>query len=528
MSDNKNNASGFQSPPLGAGGKSELKIYNSYSRQKEVFKSITPGHVGMYVCGPTVSGESHLGHARPYITFDVIYRYLMHRGNKVRYVRNITDAGHFEEEGREAEDKISKKAILEKLEPMELVQKYTNLYHWAMEQFNTLKPTIEPTATGHIVEQIGMIEDIIKAGYAYVSNGSVYFDVKKYAGSHDYGKLSGRVIDDLLETTRDLEGQEEKRDMADFALWKNAAPEHIMRWRSPWGVGFPGWHIECSAMATKYLGPQFDIHGGGMDLLFPHHESEIAQSTICNHVAPVHYWIHNNMITINGKKMGKSYNNVIRLTELFSGDHPALEKAYHPMVVRFFILQTHYRSTLDFGNEPLQAAEKGLKRLWEAYEKLGVLSSESGVRSSEFGVQSSESAVDQELDAKVKKLIAEFDEFMNDDFSTAKVMANMFELVPVINSMKDKTIPVSALSKETFELLQKQMKVYIVDILGLKSVTETDNEKLKGVMDLLIDIRKEAKGKKDFATSDKIRNQLTKLGISLKDEKDGGMSWTIE
>jgi cysteinyl-tRNA synthetase len=496
---------------------SELKIYNSYSRQKEIFKSITPGHVGMYVCGPTVSGESHLGHARPYITFDVIYRYLMHLGNKVRYVRNITDAGHFEEEGREAEDKISKKAILEKLEPMELVQKYTNLYHWAMEQFNTLKPTIEPTATGHIVEQIGMIEEIIKAGYGYEVNGSVYFDVKKYAASHDYGKLSGRVIDDLLETTRELEGQEEKRDTADFALWKKAAPEHIMRWKSPWGIGFPGWHIECSAMATKYLGAQFDIHGGGMDLLFPHHESEIAQSTICNHVAPVRYWIHNNMITINGKKMGKSYNNVIKLTELFSGDHPALEKAYHPMVVRFFILQTHYRSTLDFGNEALQAAEKGLKRLWEAYEKLGELTTDY-----------SQQTIDSELDAKVKGLIAEFDEFMNDDFSTAKVMANMFELVPVINSMKDKTIPVSALSKETFELLQKQMKVYIEDILGLKSVTEADNEKLKGVMDLLIDIRKEAKGKKDFATSDKIRNQLTKLGISLKDERDGGMSWNIE
>ncbi|TMI66485.1 MAG: cysteine--tRNA ligase [Bacteroidetes bacterium] len=495
---------------------SELKIYNSYSRQKEVFKSITPGHVGMYVCGPTVSGESHLGHARPYITFDVVYRYLTYLGYKVRYVRNITDAGHFEEEGREAEDKISKKAVLEKLEPMELVQKYTNLYHWAMEQFNTLKPSIEPTATGHIVEQIGMIEEIIKAGYAYESKGSVYFDVKKYAASHDYGKLSGRVIDDLLETTRDLDGQEEKRDVADFALWKNAAPEHIMRWKSPWGVGFPGWHIECSAMATKYLGAQFDIHGGGMDLLFPHHESEIAQSTICNHVSPVRYWIHNNMITINGKKMGKSYNNVIKLTELFSGDNPGLEKAYHPMVVRFFILQTHYTSTLDFSNEALQAAEKGLKRLWDAYEKLGVMSWESG------------GEVDAELDAKVKKLIGEFDEFMNDDFGTAKVMASMFEIVPVINSIKDKLIPVSALSKETFELLQKQMKVYVEDILGLKSVTEADNEKLKGVMELLIDIRKEAKGKKDFATSDKIRNQLTRLGINLKDEKGGEMSWGID
>jgi len=407
---------------------------------------------------------------------------------------------------------------------MELVQKYTNLYHWAMDQFNTLKPTIEPTATGHIVEQIGMIEEIIKAGYGYVSNGSVYFDVKKYAASHDYGKLSGRVIDDLLETTRDLEGQEEKRDTADFALWKNAAPEHIMRWKSPWGVGFPGWHIECSAMATKYLGAQFDIHGGGMDLLFPHHESEIAQSTICNHTAPVRYWIHNNMITINGKKMGKSYNNVIKLTELFSGNHPMLEKAYHPMVVRFFILQTHYRSTLDFGNEALQAAEKGLKRLWDAYEKLGQLAFiETG-----HALSLQQPGTDKELDSKVKKLITDFDDFMNDDFGTAKVLANMFELVPTINSMKDKVIPVSALSKETFELLQKQMKVYVEDILGLKSVTEADNEKLKGVMDLLIDIRKEAKSKKDFATSDKIRNQLSRLGIALKDEKGGDMSWNIE
>ena len=496
---------------------SELKVYNSYSRHKEIFTPITQGHVGMYVCGPTVSGESHLGHARPYITFDVIYRYLIYLGHKVRYVRNITDAGHFEEEGREAVDKISKKAILEKLEPMELVQKYTNLFHWAMQQFNTLPPTIEPTATGHIVEQIGMIETIIKAGYAYEVNGSVYFDVKKYAASHDYGKLSGRIIDDLLETTRDLEGQEEKRDRADFALWKSAAPEHIMRWKSPWGVGFPGWHIECSAMATKYLGAQFDIHGGGMDLLFPHHESEIAQSTICNHEAPVRYWIHNNMITINGKKMGKSYNNVITLTEMFSGNHPLLEKAYHPMVIRFFILQTHYRSTLDFGNEALQASEKGLKRLCEAYENLGKLEA-----------VSPELGVDTELDEKVKRLIGEFDEFMNDDFSTAKVLANMFELVPVINSMKDKIIPIASLSKNTFELLQKQFKVYIENILGLKSINETDDGKLQGVMQLLIDIRKEAKSKKDFATSDRIRNQLQQLGILLKDEKDGSISWSIE
>ncbi len=495
---------------------SELKVFNSYTRQKEVFTSITPGHVGMYVCGPTVSGESHMGHSRPYITFDVVYRYLTYLGYKVRYVRNITDAGHFEEEGREAEDKISKKALLEKLEPMELVQKYTNLFHWAMERFNNIPPTIEPTATGHIVEQIEMIKKLISEGYAYEVNGSVYFDVKKYAANYDYGKLSGRVLDDLLETTRELEGQEEKKDRADFALWKNAAPEHIMRWPSPWGVGFPGWHIECSAMATKYLGAQFDIHGGGMDLLFPHHESEIAQSTICNHSNPVRYWIHNNMITINGRKMGKSYNNQIMMTQLFSGDHPLLEKAYHPMVIRFFVLQTHYRSTLDFGNEALQASEKGLKRLWEAYEKLGVISSELGG-----------GALDVELDNKVKMLIGELSVFMNDDFSTAKVMANLFELVPVINGIKDKLIPVASLSAETLELMKTSFKVWIEDILGLKGISEADNKLLQGVMDLLVDIRKEAKGKKDFATSDKIRNQLSQLGIALKDEKDGGMSWGI-
>jgi cysteinyl-tRNA synthetase len=352
---------------------SSLKVYNSLTRQKEIFNPLIAGHVGMYVCGPTVSGESHLGHARPYITFDVIYRYLQYLGYKIRYVRNITDAGHFEEEGREAEDKISKKAVIEKLEPMELVQKYTNLFHWAMEQFNTIAPSIEPTATGHIVEQIVMIEKIIEEGYAYVSNGSVYFDVEKYNADFSkkgmpYGMLSGRVLDNQLDTTRALDNQEEKKNMPDFALWKNAPPEHIMRWKSPWGEGFPGWHIECSAMSTKYLGGEFDIHGGGMDLQFPHHECEIAQSAVCNHKTMARYWLHNNMITINGRKMGKSYNNVIKLSEMFSGDHPLLEQAYSPMTIRFFILQSHYRSTLDFGNEALQAAEKGLKRLWEAYE----------------------------------------------------------------------------------------------------------------------------------------------------------------
>lgn len=495
---------------------SQLSIYNSLTRKKEIFEPITKGHVGMYVCGPTVSGESHLGHARPYITFDVIFRYLQYLGYKVRYVRNITDAGHFEEEGREAVDKIATKAVLEKLEPMELVQKYTNLYHWAMDQFNTLKPTIEPTATGHIVEQIEMIKQIIDAGYAYEKNGSVYFDVKKYAANYDYGKLSGRIIEDLLETTRELEGQSEKRDTADFALWKNAAPEHIMQWQSPWGKGFPGWHIECSAMATKYLGAEFDIHGGGMDLLFPHHESEIAQSTICNHHAPVRYWIHNNMITINGKKMGKSYNNVIRLTEMFSGDHPLLEKAFHPMTIRFFILQTHYSSTLDFGNEALIASEKGLKRLWDAYEKL-----------SAFSYEENENKINEELNQKINKLINELDDFMNDDFSTAKVLANLFEIVPIINSIKDKTISISSLTQDTFNKLQQSFKVWVEDILGLQSNSEANSDKLKSVMQLLIDIRKEAKSKKDFATSDKIRNELANLGIQINDEKDGNMSFTF-
>jgi cysteinyl-tRNA synthetase len=495
-----------------------LKIYNSYTRQKEEFKSITPGHVGMYVCGPTVSGESHLGHARPYITFDVLYRYLGFKGNKVRYVRNITDAGHFEEEGREAEDKISKKAVLERLEPMELVQKYTNLYHWAMKEFNCIEPSIEPTATGHIVEQLNMIEKIIEEGYGYVVNGSVYFDVKKYAAKYDYGKLSGRVIDDLLETTRELDGQEEKRDKADFALWKNAAPEHIMRWKSPWGIGFPGWHIECSAMATKYLGAQFDIHGGGMDLQFPHHESEIAQSTICNHHSPARYWMHNNMITINGKKMGKSYNNVIKLTEMFSGNHPLLTQAFHPVVVRFFILQSHYRSPLDFSSTALEASEKALKRLWEAYEVLQKLQV----------VNNNGVAADKELDEKVIKLINEFEEFMDDDLSTAKVLANMFELAPVINSIKDGLIKADAISFASILKLQQAFKIYLEDILGLKSMAVNSNGALGGVMELLIDIRKEAKSKKDFATSDKIRNQLTALGINLKDEKGGEMSWSAQ
>jgi cysteinyl-tRNA synthetase len=497
-------------------GMSNLKVYNSYTRQKEEFVPITPHHVGIYVCGPTVSGESHLGHARTYICFDVLYRYLLHLGYKVRYVRNITDAGHFEEEGREAEDKISKKAVIEKLEPMELVQKYTNLFHWAMRQFNNLDPSIEPTATGHIVEQINMIQEIIKAGYAYDVNGSVYFDVKKYADKYPYGKLSGRKLDELLENTRNLENQDEKRNRQDFALWKSAPPGHIMRWSSPWGEGFPGWHIECSAMSTKYLGTQFDIHGGGMDLLFPHHESEIAQSMICNHQMAARYWIHNNMITINGKKMGKSYNNVIRLTEMFSGDHPLLAQAYRPMTIRFFILQTQYRSTLDFGNEALQAAEKGLKRLWDAYQELLKMKPDPA------------KTVNEQIENQFNSLCREMDDFMNDDLNTAKVLANMFQLVNHINSFRSGDLEKTTLSPKTLSYVQTQFKVYMEDVLGFQDETKTDSDKINGIMNLLIDIRREAKAKKDYQTSDRIRNQLMEIGISLKDEKDGRVSFSLE
>ena len=495
----------------------ELHFYNSYTRQKEKFVSITPGYAGLYVCGPTVSGESHMGHARPYITFDVVQRYLKHLGYKVRYVRNITDAGHFEEEGREAIDKVGEKAKLEKLEPMEMVHKYTSLFHQGMRLFNCQEPSIEPTATGHIIEQITMIETIIKKGYAYVVNGSVYFDVKKYSEHYPYGKLSGRILDDLLETTRELDGQEEKRNKVDFALWKSAPPEHIQRWLSPWGEGFPGWHIECSAMSSKYLGETFDIHGGGMDLLFPHHESEIAQSTIAHGHPPVNYWMHNNMITINGKKMGKSYNNVIKLSELFSGNHPILEQPYHPMVVRFYILQTHYRSTLDFSNESLQASEKALRRLWEAYEILQKLA-----------VPSETAATDKELENKVIKWCNECEEFMCDDFNTAKVIANLFELAPVINGIKGGQLARNLISTSSYKLMLDTFKKFLEDILGLQPLQAVQSNNFDKVMSLLIEIRSDAKKRKDFATSDQIRNKLAESGVLLKDEKDGTVSYTIE
>ena len=500
-----------------------LKLYNTLTNRKEIFSSITPKHVGMYVCGPTVSGESHLGHARPYITFDVVYRYLQHLGYKVRYVRNITDAGHFEEEGREAEDKISKKALLEKLEPMELVQKYTNLFHWAMLEFNCKEPSIEPTATGHIVEQIEMIKKIIEAGYAYEKNGSVYFNVVKYTENHKYGRLSNRKIKDLAETTRkNLERQGEKKNKQDFALWKKAPRKHLMRWNSPWGQGFPGWHIECSAMATKYLGKRFDIHGGGMDLLFPHHECEIAQSTVCNHKTPARYWVHNNMITINGRKMGKSYNNVIKLTELFSGDHPLLSQAFHPMVVRFFILQSHYRSPLDFSSEALEGSEKGLKRLWEAYDNLMKIEYKTS--------HLSEAAKERTpLNSKILHLLNQFDEFMDDDLSSGKVIANMFELAPTINSFRFDNLALEAIQKETFEKLRTYFKLYLEEIFGLKKIIPNSIEsKFYESIEYIIELREKAKQVRDFTLSDDIRKRLVEyLGVDVFDYKDGTTEYTF-
>lgn len=491
-----------------------LQLYNTLTRQKETFQPITPGHAGMYVCGPTVSGESHLGHARPYITFDLLNRLLRNQGYKVRYVRNITDAGHFEEEGREAQDKISEKAALEKLEPMELVTKYTNLFHWAMRQFNNLDPEIEPTATGHVIEQIEMVKRILAEGYAYESGGSVYFDLRKYAAQYPaqapYGKLSGRVLDQMLETTRDLDGQDQKRDKADFALWKAAPPQHIMRWPSPWGPGFPGWHLECSAMSAKYLGEQFDIHGGGMDLQFPHHESEIAQSSVCHGgKLMARYWVHNNMITINGKKMGKSYNNVIKLTELFAGTHPLLEKPYSPMAVRFFVLQSHYRGTLDFSNAGLQAAEKGLDRLMRGYARIDALPE--GPKS----------------DYDPAKLRDEGYAAILDDLNSPVLIALLFDAVKFINAAADGLASVTAADKAQ---LKGVMREFVEDILGLQPQdaggAERERERVNAMVAMMAQLRAEAKGRKDFATSDRIRDDLKALGIQLKDTKNG-VEWEI-
>ena len=485
----------------------KLYIYNTLSRKKELFVPIHSPNVGMYVCGPTVYGDAHLGHARPAITFDILFRYLMHLGYKVRYVRNITDVGHLENDADSGEDKIAKKARLEELEPMEVVQFYTNRYHKAMEALNVLPPSIEPHASGHIMEQIDFTQKILDAGYAYVSEGSVYFDVEKYNTKYHYGKLSGRNIDDMLESTRELDGQSEKRRSVDFALWKKASPEHIMRWKSPWSVGFPGWHMECSAMGTKYLGEQFDIHGGGMDLMFPHHECEIAQSTAALGKETVKYWMHNNMITINGQKMGKSLGNFINLEEFFTGSHALLTQAFSPMTVRFFILQAHYRSTVDFSSEALQASEKGLSRLMEGYTRLEKLTASAASTVETVGLR------------------AKCEEAMLDDLNTPIVISYLFDALKAINLVYDgkETIAENDLAelKEVFHL-------FVEDILGLVSENETStgNEAYKKAIDLLLNIRLDAKKNKDWATSDKIRNELTAIGFEIKDTKDG-FEWKI-
>ena len=488
----------------------QLLVYNTLTRCKELFKPLHEGRVGMYVCGPTVYGDAHLGHARPAITFDILFRYLQHLGYKVRYVRNITDVGHLEHDADEGEDKVAKKARLEQLEPMEVVQYYLNRYHKAMEALNVLPPSIEPHASGHIIEQIELVKEILDNGYAYESEGSVYFDVEKYNRDHRYGKLSGRNLDDVLNTSRDnLDGQSEKRNPVDFALWKKAQPEHIMRWPSPWSDGFPGWHCECTAMGKKYLGEHFDIHGGGMDLVFPHHECEIAQSVASQGDDMVHYWMHNNMITINGQKMGKSYNNFINLSEFFAGSHPLLEQPYSPMTIRFFILQAHYRSTVDFGNEALQASEKGLSRLLEAWENLGRITA------------SESSSVD------VSGIRTKCYDAMNDDLNTPIVISHLFDAARIINQTIDKK---ATLSAADLAELKEVFALFLFDILGIKAEQGGNNsgreEAFGKVVDMLLEQRAIAKANKDWATSDKIRNELAALGFEIKDTKDG-CTWKL-
>jgi cysteinyl-tRNA synthetase len=459
----------------------------------------------MYVCGPTVYGDAHLGHARPAITFDLLFRYLKHLGYKVRYVRNITDVGHLENDADEGEDKIAKKARVEELEPMEIVQYYTVRYHHNMDQLNVLRPSIEPHASGHIIEQIEMVKSILEKGFAYESQGSVYFDVEKYSKNHHYGVLSGRKLDELISNTRKLAGQTEKRNSADFAIWKKAEPAHIMRWPSPWSDGFPGWHMECSAMGCKYLGDQFDIHGGGMDLLFPHHESEIAQSTIANGKAPVRYWMHNNMITINGQKMGKSLGNALSLNDFFSGKHELLAQAYSPMTIRFFMLQAHYRSTLDFSNEALQAADKGLKRLLTAAHEVKQLQADDKAPAQNIG-----------------KLGEECYAALNDDLNSPIAIARLFDAVRLVNAVKDGH---TRINKNDLSLLQELFQVFVFDILGLETETGgSDDYLLDDLMETIIQLRQDARQRKDYATSDLIRDKLAALQIVIKDGKEG-TSW---
>jgi cysteinyl-tRNA synthetase len=481
--------------------KSKLQIYNTLSRKKEIFEPLNPPLVGMYVCGPTVYGDAHLGHARAYITFDIVFRYLKKLGYKVRYVRNITDVGHLENDADEGEDKIGKKARLEQLEPMEVVNHYIRSYHDNMRKLNVDPPSIEPTASGHIIEQIEMVKTILENGYGYEAEGSVYFDVDKYNKDYQYGKLSGRKVEELLENTRELAGQQEKKNSYDFALWKKADSRHIMHWPSPWSEGFPGWHMECSAMGCKYLGDRFDIHGGGMDLMFPHHESEIAQVNAAKGHDSVKYWMHNNMITVNGQKMGKSLNNFIILDEFFNGNNPTLDQAYTPMTIRFFMLQAHYRSTLDFSNEALKAAEKGMSKLLTAFQLLGQI----------------EAAENSTIDVKQFKSLCE--EAINDDFNTPIVLAHLFDLARIINTVNDKK---EKLSTTDIEFIQNLFKDYLFDILGIVEEKQADDSQLVDyLMQTILSIRQEAKQNKDYVTSDKIRNELDKLNIQIKDTKDG-------
>ncbi len=494
-----------------------LHISNSLSDNKELFTPVNPGYVGMYVCGPTVYNYVHLGNVRTFLTFDVIARYLRYLGYKVRYVRNITDVGHLENDADEGEDKIAKKARLEKLEPMEIVKHYTTNFHEVLTRFNILPPSIEPSATGHIVEQIEITQKLIKAGFAYEVNGSVYFDVSRYNENHNYGILSGRVIEDLIESGRKLDSQDEKRNKVDFALWKKASPAHLMRWPSPWGEGFPGWHIECTVMSTKYLGETFDIHGGGMDLKFPHHECEIAQAVAANGKDPVRYWIHSNMLTVNGQKMSKSLGNSFLPEELFSGNHPLLEKGFSPMTVRFFMLQSHYSSTLDFSNEALNAAERGFKKLSNA---LGI------IRKLEHN--GTTSAVNKEITEELQRLTREVHLEMSDDFNTAKTLAVLFEMSARINDFKSGNISLSSIDSNVFEEFRKAYIGIMEDVLGLKEEQAQNNELLEGVINVLIDLRKKARQDRNFALSDKIRDDLKKVGVQLKDGKDGEMTFSIE
>ena len=498
---------------------SKLVIYNTLTRQKERFEPLHAPNVGMYVCGPTVYGDPHLGHARPAITFDLVFRYLKHLGYKVRYVRNITDVGHLEHDADEGEDKIAKKARLEQLEPMEIAQYYTNRYHQYMDMLNVLRPSIEPHATGHIIEQQQLVQQILDNGFAYESNGSIYFDIEAYNKQYKYGILSGRSLENIKDASRDnLDGVGEKRNQADFALWKKAQPEHIMRWPSPWSDGFPGWHCECTAMGRKYLGESFDIHGGGMDLIFPHHECEIAQAQASMGHPAVKYWMHNNMLTINGQKMGKSYNNFITLEQFFTGNHPLLEKAYSPMTIRFFVLSAHYRGTVDFSNEALMAAEKGLEKLMNAISDLE-------------RIQVADKC-DAETEKVVKSLRQRCYDAMNDDLATPQVISNLFEACTVVNKLVDHKTTICA---DCLKELKEVMNLFTFDILGLSPVqgsglsangSEAREAAFGKVVDMVLELRAKAKADKDWATSDRIRDELAAAGFEVKDTKDG-VTWKL-